>query len=324
MNLFTGRNLNNDECIFDVHSFARELDEDTLRTEINGGSCGGDAPSAPSPSGGGNPPSAPAVTTTNQTTNPGTTPQTNSGTQNPSNSSNPGPGYTGGGNEPSPEIMSNPQAYGYWKALQDLAKQQGDPDRYKDYNVVPDYKQNIVDKNSSTTQKEQKSLKQIGYGGRVALIGGFSFYAGLVYNPNDPMDSGIRIQFGVGTGVETGVVTSASNSIKSVVEESVKKSTSELMVDNVSENINSEIFDKPTKSSDLEGVNTNLYASALVGVVCDCEKKQITGIEFGSVGGGVYRERSTVITMREIVDGFNTVVDGINNAVTTVTGWLGW
>lgn len=146
MNLFTGSNLNNDECIFDVHSFARELDEDTLRTKVNGGSCGGDAPSAPSPSGGGNSPSAPTVTATTPTTNPGTTPQTNSGTQNPSNPSNPGPGYTGGGNEPSPEVMSNPQAYGYWKALQDLAKQQGDPDRYKDYNVLPDYKQNVVDK----------------------------------------------------------------------------------------------------------------------------------------------------------------------------------
>jgi murein DD-endopeptidase MepM/ murein hydrolase activator NlpD len=156
MNLFTGRNLNNDECIFDVHSFARELDEDTLRTEINGGSCGGDAPSAPSPSGGGNPPSAPAVTATTPTTNPGTSPTTN--TPNPSDPSNPGSGYTGGGYEPPPEVMSNPQAYGYWKALQALAEQQGDPDRYKDYNVLgTKFKTSF---NKTQTQKNQVEDKK--------------------------------------------------------------------------------------------------------------------------------------------------------------------
>ena len=131
MNLFTGRNLNNDECIFDVHSFARELDEDTLRTKVNGGCCDASAP--PAPPAGNNTPKAPAITGTSQTKNPGTSPTTN--TPNPSDPFNPGSGYTGGGYEPPPEVMSNPQAYGYWKALQALAEQQGDPDRYKDYNV---------------------------------------------------------------------------------------------------------------------------------------------------------------------------------------------
>ena len=140
MNLFTGRNLNNDECIFDVHSFARELDEDTLRTKVNGGCCDASAP--PAPPAGNNTPKAPAITGTTPTTNPGTSPTTN--TPNPSDPSNPGSGYTGGGYEPPPEVMSNPQAYGYWKALQALAEQQGDPDRYKDYNVLPDYKQNTI------------------------------------------------------------------------------------------------------------------------------------------------------------------------------------
>ena len=32
MNLLKGKNYQSDDCIFDVHSFATELDEDTLRT----------------------------------------------------------------------------------------------------------------------------------------------------------------------------------------------------------------------------------------------------------------------------------------------------
>ena len=152
MNLFTGRNLNNDECIFDVHSFARELDEDTLRTKVNGGCCDASAP--PAPPAGNNTPKAPAITGTTPTTNPGTSPTTN--TPNPSDPSNPGSGYTGGGYEPPPEVMSNPQAYGYWKALQDLAKQQGDPDRYKDYNVLGTKNKNTslkqTNKNNSSNE----------------------------------------------------------------------------------------------------------------------------------------------------------------------------
>ena len=131
MNLFTGKNFKSDDCIFNVHSFATELDEDTLRTKVNGGCCDASAP--PAPPAGNNTPKAPAITETSPTTTPGTSPTTN--TPNPSDPSNPGSGYTGGGYEPPPEVMSNPQAYGYWKALQALAEQQGDPDRYKDYNV---------------------------------------------------------------------------------------------------------------------------------------------------------------------------------------------
>ena len=331
MNLFTSKKYYSDNGVCSFHEFARELDEDYLRTQVNGGDCGGGAPSGTggsggSGSGGGTGHGTGGSSSSGATTTP-QAPAVNPGageTQNSGNQSN--PGYTGGGGnyEPPKEVMSNPQAYAYWLSLQDKAMKEGDPGKYKDYNVVPDYKQNIVDKNSNTIQNEQKTLIQFGAGGRVALIGGLSGYIGIVYNPNDPMDSGIRFQGGIGTGVETGIVTPASNSIKSVVKESLTKGAGELLVENVMDNCNAEKFTKPTKSTDLEGVTTNLYASALLGMSVDCDTKQITGIEFGSVGGGVYKEASTVITLREVVDGYNKVVDGIKSAVNTVSGWLGW
>jgi hypothetical protein len=157
MNLLKGKNYQSDECIFDVHSFATELDEDTLRTKVNGGCCDASAPNAPpSPPSGNNTPTAPAVTATTPTTNPGTSPTTN--TPNPSDPSNPGSGYTGGGYEPPPEVMSNPQAYGYWKALQALAEQQGDPDRYKNYNVLGDHSKKQVKLKGANTNVDTISL----------------------------------------------------------------------------------------------------------------------------------------------------------------------
>lgn len=48
-------------------------------------------------------------------------------------------GATGTGYEPPKEIMNNSQAYAYWKAMQDLAAHQGEPDKYKDYNVQGDH-----------------------------------------------------------------------------------------------------------------------------------------------------------------------------------------
>ena len=77
MNIFAKNKDFNDDEIFSIHSFATELDEDTLRTEINGGSCDGSGPKGPGAaqtSSGGNTPKTPAITGTTPTTNPGTSP----------------------------------------------------------------------------------------------------------------------------------------------------------------------------------------------------------------------------------------------------------
>ena len=158
MNLFTSKKYYSDNGVCSFHEFARELDEDYLRTQVNGGDCGGGAPS-PSPSaqggsgspggsgsGGGTGHGTGGTSSTGATTTPQAS-AVNPGageTQNPGNQSN--PGYTGGGGnyEPPKEVMSNPQAYAYWLSLQDKAMKEGDPGKYKDYNVVPDFKQNVV------------------------------------------------------------------------------------------------------------------------------------------------------------------------------------
>ncbi|MCR5061955.1 MAG: LysM peptidoglycan-binding domain-containing protein [Treponema sp.] len=58
---------------------------------------------------------------------------------NPSIPYNSNSGAIGTGYEPPKEIMDNPQAYAYWNAMQDLAAHQGEPDKYKDYNVQGDH-----------------------------------------------------------------------------------------------------------------------------------------------------------------------------------------
>ena len=143
MNLFTSKKYYSDNGVCSFHEFARELDEDYLRTQVNGGDCGGGAPSGTggsggSGSGGGTGHGTGGSSSSGATTTP-QAPAVNPGageTQNPGNQSN--PGYTGGGGnyEPPKEVMSNPQAYAYWLSLQDKAMKEGDPGKYKDYNVL--------------------------------------------------------------------------------------------------------------------------------------------------------------------------------------------
>jgi len=86
MNIFAKNKDFNDDGIFSIHLFATELDEDTLRTEINGGGCDGSGPKGPgaaqtssggntgSGSGGAGGNGSPSLTGSTPTTNPGTSP----------------------------------------------------------------------------------------------------------------------------------------------------------------------------------------------------------------------------------------------------------
>lgn len=164
MNLFTSKKYYSDNGVCSFHEFARELDEDYLRTQVNGGDCGGGAPS-PSPSAqgssgspGGSGSGGGTGHGTGGTSSSGATTTPQAPAVNPGASETQNPGYTGGGGnyEPPKEVMSNPQAYAYWLSLQDKAMKEGDPGKYKDYNIVPDYKQNIV-KSNQNSEKEKKN-----------------------------------------------------------------------------------------------------------------------------------------------------------------------
>ena len=58
---------------------------------------------------------------------------------------------------------------------------------------------------------------------------------------------------------------------------------------------------EPTQSTDLEGTFEKIVASALVGVNTDLEGN-VTGIEFGSIGGGVYKTTQIVGTVGEAAE----------------------
>lgn len=56
-----------------------------------------------------------------------------------------------------------------------------------------------------------------------------------------------------------------------------------------------------------------IYASAGVGMAFDMKDNSITGVEIGSIGGGVYKENTQVFTIGEVVECiYNTGVIVLN------------
>ena len=202
MNLLKGKNYQSDDCIFDIHSFATELDEDTLRTKVNGGGCDASAPSAsPSSPAGSNTPATPAITGTTPTTTPGTSTTTN--TPNPSDASNPASGYMGGENEPSQDVMSNSQEYGYWKALQDLEIKKAILERL-DYDL--DLQKYVKENSKIVITRDPMDNGKNGnyYKSSVKLqVGDITFFEGKIQSTADGLDKdkGKTLPVGEYTGV---------------------------------------------------------------------------------------------------------------------------
>ena len=155
--------------------------------------------------------------------------------------------------------------------------------------------------NINVSDNQKKQLRQFSLGIRAALIVGGSFSIGGVVNPNNIWDSGLKVQIGVGVGVEVGIETSFNESASKFIDNALGVATSTLD------------FNEPTSTSEIEGCSDMIYASAGVGMAFDMKDNSITGVEIGSIGGGVYKENTEVFTIGEVVESiYNTGVVVLN------------
>ena len=123
-------------------------------------------------------------------------------------------------------------------------------------------------------------------------IGG-SASVGFVYNPNNSWDSGLTITIGIGVGLEVAAITPLNDGITKAI-------------DLVSSTID---FSQPTSTEQIEGVSTNVYAGAGIGLSADLFSGTSKAFTTGTIGGGVYREATAVITAGKIAE--NVVNTGI-------------
>ena len=245
--------------------------------------------------------------TGNTNGNSGTGNNSNSESNNTSNSSSTnnsssGANKTGTSNtstsestpEVSEEIKQNSDAYANYMSMQGRAKDEGEPDRYKGYNVLGPKKEIALEILDHV--EELKTIKQVSVGVRGALVIGGELSLGIVINPNNYWDSGVFGTIGVGTGIDVGISLPFSKPINSIIENTLGITSS--IVD----------FTAPKSTKDLEGCSNTAYASALVGISHDLDTNKIKGIELLTVGGGVYHEKTTVYTVGSLAEKvYNTV-----------------
>ncbi|MCQ2577755.1 MAG: hypothetical protein MJ176_04400 [Treponema sp.] len=157
-------------------------------------------------------------------------------------------------------------------------------------------------------EKQLKSVRQFSLGVRGSFVVGGSLSVGIVLNPNNYWDSGIIGSIGIGTGVEVGVNVPLTKPLSTIVENTISVAAS--CVD----------FSSPKSTQDLEGSHNTAYASALFGIAHDLDTNRISGIEVLSVGGGVYREKTNILTIGELVESIYNTGAFFANTVYKYTG----
>lgn len=136
-----------------------------------------------------------------------------------------------------------------------------------------------------------KPLFQVSVGKREALDLGYSYSGGIVINRNNLWDSGITLSGGIGIGVEQSYNLTKSTKLNRLID--MAASTIDLSL--------------PTSTADIEGSSINAYAGAGFGISADTNSDELKGIQLGTVGGGVYYEKTIVITAGKIAEGaYNT------------------
>lgn len=137
-------------------------------------------------------------------------------------------------------------------------------------------------------------------GKRKACIVGYSASFGIVINRNNIWDSGIMLTGGLGVGFELAIETPINSRLTDITD--VASSTID--------------FTSPTSTSDIEGTSTNIYSSAGIGIGYNTDTQTIESIQTSSIGGGVYKETTIVITAGEIAENIvNTSVFVMNKVL---------
>ena len=157
-------------------------------------------------------------------------------------------------------------------------------------------------------EKQLKSMRQFSLGVRGSFVVGGSLSVGIVLNPNNYWDSGIIGSIGIGTGVEVGVNVPLTKPLSTIVENTISVAAS--CVD----------FSSPKSTQDLEGSHNTAYASALFGIAHDLDTNRISGIEVLNVGGGVYRKKTNIFTIGELVEAIYNTGAFFANTVYKYTG----
>ena len=147
-------------------------------------------------------------------------------------------------------------------------------------------------------------LLQFSVGIRKSTILGYSLSTGIVVNRNNLWDSGVLLSGGLGLGIERNIGI-----------------TGKVKLDNAIDITTSTIdFTKPTSTADIEGDSLNCYTSAGMGISVDMNNKQLKGIQAGAIGGGVYYEKTMVITAGEVGEAVYNIGPFILNSICKVTG----
>ena len=194
------------------------------------------------------------------------------------------------------ETKSNSYAYAAYMAKQGQAKDEGEPDRYKGFNVLG------VEANIVMVGKEiqKQPLWQLSFGDRKAALIGAGYSIGIVINPNNLWDSGVKVAAEIGTGIEVGLPKEIGKGFAKVI------STGNILSSTVD-------FSRPTSTCELEGFYNNVYVSAGVGGNFDIINQSLQGLEVGNIGGGVYWGKTKVYTAGEFVEGVVNTVAFIGN-----------
>jgi len=131
----------------------------------------------------------------------------------------------------------------------------------------------------------QKDLLQIKIGYRQSCLIGGEFETGIIINRNNPWDSGILLNVGIGLGVERAISTPL-NTIGDMFLSGAARAIDQT---------------HPKSSKEIEGVSTKTVISAGVGGSIDSEGN-LAGVEALAAGGGIYVNQKTVISANEVVE----------------------
>ncbi|MEE3314530.1 MAG: hypothetical protein VZR56_10290 [Treponema sp.] len=155
--------------------------------------------------------------------------------------------------------------------------------------------------NKSTADKP---LFQACIGKREAFVIGYTGSAGVVINLNNLWDSGILLSGGLGMGAEKGFKLTGRSKLDQAID--VSRSTID--------------FTEPTSTADIEGWSLTAYPTAGLGISFDLGKEKFKGLQLGSIGGGVYLEGTTVITVGEVAEGLYNTGPFIMNQILDYSG----